>query len=510
MRTLALLALAACGGSNAKPKPDAPDASVPQVAITGMTVNGNACAATAGCDCSAVAGDTIDFHVIASDDDGVALVTYNAAIAGMSLTGTTMTADASVDVPFSFAVPAGAGTETAILAADAADPAGNTGSAPHVQLCISPAKAPRAPVLAWEEQVTGQSQVYVRQWDGTTWAELGGSASLGGISNAATGNAETPAVALMPDGKPVVAWIDHPPAGTPEDVYLRRWNGTTWEELGGSATGGGVSQSPSGNIGAQDVSIAVDSAGRVYVAWKFGETPGNVCCNLWIYVKRWNGTAWEELAGSASSTGINAASDGSAPQIRIDGSDRPVVAWNQEISSGCWIWLRRWNGTAWEELASSASSTGVGGTNGAADPALAIDHDGNPFVAWALDSGTTFDAVQFTGSAWSAVGGYSPGACVAGLGYTATVDATNAPLVAAWPLGGGASNVYRWNGTAWDGLSLAGATTRVSIDADATGVLAAYTNASNQIAVQRWDGTSWQAFGNTYGGMSFQPVVATH
>ncbi len=43
---------------------------------------------------------------------------------------------------------------------------------------------------------------------------------------------------------PVVAWQDG--AGGDQEIYLRRWNGTAWEELDGSASGGGVSNTPIG------------------------------------------------------------------------------------------------------------------------------------------------------------------------------------------------------------------------------------------------------------------------
>ncbi|MGE5181749.1 MAG: hypothetical protein ACM31C_06790 [Acidobacteriota bacterium] len=512
MRAVACALLVACGGSADKPMPDAADTTAPTVSIANLTVGGAACVATPGCDCGAVAGDTIGFDVIASDDTGIAAVSYNTSIASTPLTMTAAPpgAPAAVTTPFTLQVPASAGVETAVLVASAVDPSSNSASSPAVQLCVRPAVQPRQPVVAWEDTSPGQAEIYLEQWNGSAWVELGGSATGGGVSATSGGNSQEPAVALQPNGDPVVAWIEQATGGGIEQVFLKRWNGTAWEELGGSATGGGVSQAAAGNIGAQDVSIAVDSAGRIYVAWKFAETPGNVCCNLWVYVSRWNGSAWEELASSASGTGINGTADGSAPTIRIDTSDRPVVAWNQEISSGCWVWLRRWSGSAWDELASSASGNGLSGAmGGAADPALAIDHAGNPVALWALDSATAFDAVRFNGTSWDTLGTLANGTCVAGLHYTATVDATNAPVAGAWPLGGGASQVVRWNGTTWADTGLTGATGQIALDADATGIVAAW-QASGKIAVARWDGASWQPLGSALGTTASLPSIAAH
>ena len=71
------------------------------------------------------------------------------------------------------------------------------------------------------------------------WQEVGaGSATGGGISNN-TGTSNNPSVAVAPDGTPYVAWHDGTSGN--HEIYVRRWNGSTWEEVGaGSATGGGI------------------------------------------------------------------------------------------------------------------------------------------------------------------------------------------------------------------------------------------------------------------------------
>ncbi len=89
----------------------------------------------------------------------------------------------------------------------------------------------------------------------------------------------------------------------------------------------------SAGIQAIDVAIAVDASGQMYVAWQ-GISP------LHIYVKRWNGTAWEELAGSASTGGVDqngGSASASAPEIVVDDTGRAIVAWNQESGSTCTI-----------------------------------------------------------------------------------------------------------------------------------------------------------------------------
>src|SRR4051812_32244651 len=56
--------------------------------------------------------------------------------------------------------------------------------------------------VAWE---SGASEIFVRRWNGTAWGEVGvGSAAGGGISNNA-GHSRFPSIVLAPDGTPVVA-----------------------------------------------------------------------------------------------------------------------------------------------------------------------------------------------------------------------------------------------------------------------------------------------------------------
>ena len=80
--------------------------------------------------------------------------------------------------------------------------------------------------VAWSDTSAGDAEIYLRRWDGSTWSELGGSASGGGISNN-SGDSVWPSVAVGPDGNPWVAWHDDTPNKT--EIYVRRWTGTAWE-----------------------------------------------------------------------------------------------------------------------------------------------------------------------------------------------------------------------------------------------------------------------------------------
>lgn len=267
--------------------------------------------------------------------------------------------------------------------------------------------------------IDGTAQVYVRRWTGSAWEFVGSDFAGGGASNAvsfvtAAGDtilhdADSPSLTVDDAGAPVVAFtyfttIDGAPSGN-TDIYVTRWNGATWTAVGpvvpsgespaGVGGAGGVSNSDSGSF---NPALAADATGRLALAWEEEPAAGGV----YVWVRVWNGVAtWEELAGSATDSGFTAAgTTNMLPNIAIDPSGRPVVAWQALTApeNPTEIFVLRWNGTtAWEELGlDSASNAGI--SDAALDalaPALALTPaTGVPTVAW-LDVRDTGSAQVF-------------------------------------------------------------------------------------------------------------------
>ena len=76
------------------------------------------------------------------------------------------------------------------------------------------------------------------------WEEIGpGSASGGGISGKGTStnkrDSEEPSIAIGPDGRPVVAWIDYagPPDEAVNQVYVKRWDVPALAEIPSTPAG---------------------------------------------------------------------------------------------------------------------------------------------------------------------------------------------------------------------------------------------------------------------------------
>jgi hypothetical protein len=85
----------------------------------------------------------------------------------------------------------------------------------------------RMPVVAWQDDTSGDLEIFTRKWSGTAWPEtVTGSATVGGIS-ANSGDSQNPVVAMDSDGVPYVAWSDNTAGGSFE-IYARKYTGG-WE-----------------------------------------------------------------------------------------------------------------------------------------------------------------------------------------------------------------------------------------------------------------------------------------
>ena len=142
------------------------------------------------------------------------------------------------------------------------------------------------------------------RWDGTRWWHISGSGYDIGAGFL-----------------PCVIWTDSAPGGY--NVY--RFNGMSWENLGGGA-----------------VRIAVTSDGNPWVV------------NDAQQIFRWDGFAWQSIPGSARDVGVGA-----------DGST--WIIGTNPVPGGYGIY--RWNGLDWEAIDGGGGGIGI-----------AVASDGNPWV----------------------------------------------------------------------------------------------------------------------------------
>lgn len=356
------------------------------------------------------------------------------------------------------------------------------------------------PVVAWDDTESGHDEVLLRRWNGATWEELAGSGSGNGVSGTSAPS-HGAHIAFESRGNPVVAWSEL--VNGHSAIYLKRWDGAAWQEIAGSASGAGVSADPSADVSA--LAVDVDGSGRITVAESAG------CCT--IKLRQFDGTAWRDV-GSAAALG-----SGDNATMVFDSTHHPVVAWRGAAG----VMLLQFDGSSWQELGGSGSVGVSDGSNGVGRIALAIGSGVRPVVVW---EGSSVDIYfrRWNGSTWEELDGSAASGGVSHSGAAeapaVTVDGQNRPAVAWWD-NGGVAHVRRWNGLRWEELggitpNPGGGAEPAILALPGDALLLAYEE-QMEIYARVWTGYTWEEMGtsarglgisNTLNGFSLFPVVA--
>ncbi len=279
-----------------------------------------------------------------------------------------------------------------------------------------------APILV----TTVNYEVYAWRFSSGVWTEVTpGSASGGGISNSGVWNGIVK-VAAGGDGSIWVAWQ----SDLAYCLHVRVLVGGVWAEAAGSASGCGLT--PAGEVYALD--LALDSQDRPYLVW---EAPFGTYTE--IYVRYYDGTSWAELAGSGSGGGLtNDDTRQLCPAITVDDLDRPVVVYTYRSSSSDWLEVWRFDGTAWVQLGNPGFGP-VGGIDIYYLPTITTNAAGEPVVAWGDSSNGNYEIClrEYDGTTFQSVG--PGGATTGGISnspgdstYPALVRAADGSYVVAW------------------------------------------------------------------------------
>jgi len=243
------------------------------------------------------------------------------------------------------------------------------------------------PVVAWDEGNTTIGNVYVARFDGDTWQRLGDGLSLNPALLIGT-----PSLALTPNGNPIVAWSEGGDVfdrEVPSWIYVKRFRDGRWELLGD----GPINLDPGRRT--DFPTLAVDDDGRPVVAWS-----EVVSGTSRLFVKRWSGDAWQLLGGPLN---IDRERQARMASLGIDPINRPVVAWWEELvyPSESHIFVKRFDGEDWELLGEGAINLDL--NHEAMIPSLAVAPDGNPVVAWherATGGGVSLVVKHYHEGAW--------------------------------------------------------------------------------------------------------------
>lgn len=240
-----------------------------------------------------------------------------------------------------------------------------------------------------------QPRILVERWNDSGFDTLPGSGTEGSLSDRVHGE-KRPAIAVRTDGKIVVAWVEQPPRdqlAEPHAVYVRQFDGVSWEPLGGSANGSGVGPEVVEGGSASPPSLAVSGADEVLVAWDDGVT---------TFLRVWDGDRWsragfEQAEGDTVRIDWPALSVGPQGSVYLSGVQLETFA---DRALGLW----QWDAGQWTAL--EAPGTASAAAWGEPTRLLSVGDEENLAYAW-LDTASSLDDIYLmanTGGEWRELG----------------------------------------------------------------------------------------------------------
>ncbi|WP_224995256.1 MBG domain-containing protein [Cesiribacter sp. SM1] len=271
-------------------------------------------------------------------------------------------------------------------------------------------------------------------------------------------------LAISPEGTPYLAYLDEVNNYVPS---IAKWNGSSWEPLGGSELSG------------YNHSIVFSPDGTLHYAAEWG-------------VARWNGSSWQYLinnAGSGSITSLAFAPDGT-----------PYIAQSDNNGS---ISVKSWNGSNWVAVGNMSPYAGNLGLR-----SLAVAPDGIPYLAFVdYNNGNRVSVLKWNGSSWAVISG--AGASSHESSNAALAIASNGTLYLSFEDTNGNVTVVKWNSSSWnmlgDGVLEGGWGHSLAVSPDGTPHLA------SAALIQKWNGSGWQIVGGgspLYSGQLYTQSLA--
>ena len=266
----------------------------------------------------------------------------------------------------------GAGAWIALATSlDAGGISGTNGADSPVQLITS-----GGPVVAWLDSSSGTTQVYAKRYSGGTWSGLGSAqfASGTGVSQAAASVID---FAAATDGtKVAVAWTE--PDANGSQVFLREFGGSSWGALGGSTTGRGISDLD----GTNNSPTLAYSGGILYAAWQGNvEIRPEVYAKRFTG-GMWQQAGGSPQFGVSATLGYASQPQlvSGGGELHLVWADDARA---NRTGTAVGIFAKRWNGSDFlPEFALDARTPGVASTQVVDSLRLAVDSAGKPFVVW--------------------------------------------------------------------------------------------------------------------------------
>jgi hypothetical protein len=193
------------------------------------------------------------------------------------------------------------------------------------------------------------------------WGPLGDSLTPSNVNSL-----DAPSIAAV-GGVPYVAYSQ--PVGSAQQVFVQRWTGSAWTQVGNSTLNVNASATA-------DAPSIADVAGVPYVAWT---ESGHV------YVKAWNGSSWSQVGGDLSFT---------ANAFRQSITSVGTIAYVSFIENGS-VFVEQWNGSTWIQVGTAVNPSLM------AQEETITNIGGVPWVAYTVfNSGYDLYVATLSGGSW--------------------------------------------------------------------------------------------------------------
>ncbi|MFP2924161.1 Ig-like domain-containing protein [Pyxidicoccus sp. 3LG] len=340
------------------------------------------------------------------------------------------------------------------------------------------------PVIAWSESDGASVNIHVARWDGSSWQPLG--SALSGIGGTGT-DAANPTLHVDATGQIRVAWDESIGVGQGRNIYARKWNNGSWEDLPGIPLSGDSERL----VNHPALAMTQEGTLFMYLSYYDGAISKITGFRLGVGASTWMAlgvqspadhfssgecavtaqganvfSAYNTYLDSMETRGIGvlrnhtqplgsglvvSPSDSAARRlaISVNKTGTPLVAWEESLKDGSSgrIYFTQWLGSSWqmpEHISSNATSN--------SEPSVAIGSADIPIIAWSGVSGSerTIFVSRRSETTWELIG-------PALNAYTETntpafapslvLDSTGQPIVA-WHENAGSTasiHVYRYN-----------------------------------------------------------------